>query len=155
MIVGVIINVRSMGNVGSIFRTADGAGINKLYLAGLTPLPFDVFGAPRPQIQKTSLGAEKWVPWEQARSAPPLLKRLKKEGYKIIALERASGSVAYDKIKIKRRDKIAIVVGGEVRGLSHSILKLADHIAEIPMRGKKESLNVSVAFGIAAYALKL
>lgn len=153
MIIGVITNVRSMGNVGSIFRTADGAGLDKLYLAGLTPAPFDIFGAPRPQIQKTSLGAEKWVPWEHVKSVPALLKRLKKEGYKIIALERARGSVPYNEIKIKRRDKIAIVVGHEVRGLSPSILKLADRIAEIPMRGRKESLNVSVAFGIAAYEL--
>lgn len=154
MVIGIIINVRSLANVGSIFRTADGAGVKKLYLVGLTPTPFDIFGEPRTQLQKTALGAEKTVAWEHVPIAgrKALIANLKKDGFRIIALERAQGSVPYTQIKIRKHDKIGIVVGHEVRGLSPSILKQADVVAEIPMRGKKESLNVAVAFGIAAYA---
>ena len=153
MVVGIIVSVRSMANVGSIFRTSDGAGIKKLYLAGTTPAPFDIFGEPRPQFQKTSLGAENMVPWESVRRAAPLLRRLKKDGFRVIAMERAMGSVPYDSLKVRKHDKIAIVVGHEVKGISPALLGIADVIAEIPMRGRKESLNVSVAFGIMAYSL--
>ena len=151
-------NIRSMHNVGSMFRTADAAGIEKLYLTGITPAPVDELGNPRPQLTKISLGAEKMVPWEKHASATQLIKRLKKEGHIIIALEQNENAVAIFKMKDyvflhdrKKKRNIVMVVGNEVRGLSPAVLKLADHIVEIPMRGRKESLNVAVAFGIAAY----
>mgnify|MGYP001576397933 CR=1 FL=1 len=160
-IVAIIHNVRSLHNVGSIFRTADAAGVSKIYLCGITPAPFDCFGKARPQVAKVALGAEKTIPWEAVRSpraVSKLLEKLKKEGYKILAVEQSKNSVPYHKLKIKsagRRTKlkIAIVMGNEVRGLPKGILDKADKILEIPMKGRKESLNVSVAFGIALFGL--
>ncbi|MCL4437467.1 TrmH family RNA methyltransferase [Patescibacteria group bacterium] len=150
-------NIRSLFNVGSIFRTADGAGISKVYLAGYTPAPVDVFGKYRPQIAKVSLGAEKSVRWEKAAKsltgAVGLIKKIKKEGYQILAVEQAERSVDIFKFKPARRGKLCLIMGNEVSGLPPKILKSADKILEIPMAGKKESLNVSVAFGIAAYLL--
>lgn len=167
-VVAVLCNVRSLHNVGSIFRTADGAGVSKLYLCGVTPEPVDRFGNWRPRLAKVSLGAERTVPWERAPSALRLLRRFKKEGCKILAVEQAKNSVVYYKSRAARRGgKLALVVGSEVGGLPRSVLALADEILEIPMRGAtvrharhprragggKESLNVSVAFGIAAFSI--
>ncbi len=147
-------NIRSLHNVGSIFRTADGAGISKLYLCGITPTPLDRFGKMRPELAKVALGAERNVPWEYSVSTARLVKKLRGEGYRVYALEQAENSIAYDSPKVSRgAQKIALILGDEVRGIPSSILKVSDAILEIPMRGKKESLNVSVAFGIAAYAL--
>lgn len=152
-------NIRSIQNVGSIFRTADAAGVEKIYLAGITPEPVDRFGRPRQQFVKVSLGAEKSVKWDasarSARATLKLLERLKKEGYKILAVEQNKKSIPYYKIKPfdKAQDNIVLVLGNEVNGLSRTILKKANKILEIPMRGKKESLNVAVAFGIVVYRL--
>jgi len=152
-------NIRSLHNVGSIFRTADAAGVEKIYLCGITPGPVDVFGKPRPQLTKVSLGAEKYVPWDasarSARATIKLLEKLKKEKYKIFAIEQSKKSIPYFKIQsyeVQLR-KIGLVVGNEIKGLPPSILKKADKILEIPMRGKKESLNVAVAFGIIVFFL--
>ncbi len=150
--VAVLHNIRSLHNVGSIFRTADGAGMRKIYLCGITSAPVDSFDKPVPQLVKTSLGAEKYVEWEKFSSAAKLIGKLKKEGYEIIAVEQDKKSVPLDKFKARKK-KICLIVGNEVSGLPKPILKLADRILEIPMFGKKESLNVSVAFGIAAYHL--
>jgi len=151
----VLNNIRSLHNVGSIFRTADGAGIEKIYLCGITPTPVDRFDRPRPQFTKVSLGAERFVPWEHAASATALVKKLKKEGYLIFAIEQAKRSVPHKTVRLGKKglEKLAIVLGNEVAGLSPALLALADKVLEIPMRGKKESLNVSVAFGIIAYHL--
>lgn len=150
----VLHNVRSIHNVGSIFRTADAAGISKIYLCGITPVPTDRFGKVRPQFTKVSLGAEKYVPWEHAASTGAIIVRLKNEGYKIFAVEQAKNSIMYHEACIgEHGSKIALVFGNEVRGLPPSILKRSDKVLEIPMRGKKESLNVSVAFGIVAFAV--
>lgn len=146
-------NIRSLHNVGSIFRTADGAGVEKLYLCGYTPSPVDVFGKYRSEISKVSLGAEKTVAWEKARSAASLVKKLKKEGYKIFAVEQAKNSVPYYKVRAEKK-RITLILGAEVSGLPHSILKLCDKILEIPMYGKKESLNVSIAAGVVMYAMR-
>lgn len=153
-VVALIHNVRSLHNVGSMFRTADAAGVSKIYLCGITPAPFDCFGKARPQIAKVALGAEKTIPWEAVRSPraiSKLLEKLKKEGYKILAVEQSESSIPYNKFKPPR--KVALVVGNEINGLPKSILKSADKILEIPMNGSKESLNVSVAFGIALFGL--
>ncbi|OGE14489.1 hypothetical protein A2111_00175 [Candidatus Daviesbacteria bacterium GWA1_38_6] len=162
----VLYNIRSVFNVGSIFRTTDGAGIEKIYLCGVTPTPLDKFGLVRSDFTKVSLGAEKSVEWEQKHSTVKLLDRLKKEGYLILAVEQDPKSVPYYEIRLPRpsislrarndgreADKICLVMGSEVNGLPKSILDKADKILEIPMKGKKESLNVAIAFGIVAYHL--
>lgn len=142
-------NIRSINNVGSIFRTADALGIEKIHLGGITPEPLDAFGRPRQQFIKVSLGAEKNVVWEKSKSVSRLIDRLKKGGFKIIAVEQAKKSVPYHELKISPSDvKVAFVFGNEVDGISKAVLKKCDQIAEIPMRGKKESLNVAVSVGI-------
>ena len=155
--VAILANIRSLHNVGSIFRTADAVGIEKLYLAGITPAPVDRFGQIRLQFAKVSLGAEKFMAWDAlARSTPAILKlidRLKKDGYKIWAVEQSKKSLPYYRATTPRGSGVALVVGNEVRGLSPAILKKCDKILEIPMRGEKESLNVAVAFGIVAFHL--
>ncbi|MFA4831432.1 MAG: TrmH family RNA methyltransferase [Patescibacteria group bacterium] len=155
--IAVLYNIRSLHNVGSIFRTADAVGIKKLYLCGITPAPTDVFGRPRQQLTKVSLGAEKYIAWERVKSATKIIDKLKKEKYKIFAIEQSKNSIPYNKLKYlktkKLKAKIALIVGNEIKGLPKSILKKADKILEIPMYGRKESLNVSVAFGIVAFHL--
>lgn len=148
-------NIRSEYNVGSIFRTADAVGIKKIYLTGITPTPIDKFGRPVKEIAKTALGAEKYIEWEYIKFAPKLIDKLKKEKYKIFAIEQSKNSIPYNKITITRdsKQKVALIVGNEVRGLPKRILNKMDKILEIPMCGKKESLNVSVAFGVVAFEI--
>lgn len=156
-------NIRSLYNVGSIFRTADAAGVEKIYLCGITPEPMDRFGKPRQQFIKVSLGAEKSVPWEGVKSASRLIDKLKKDGYKIFAVEQNKKSIPYYNYKMKpfskaqgkNKNKIVLIFGNEVKGIPPAILKKCYKILEIPMRGKKESLNVSVAFGIVVFNLLL
>ncbi|MDO8492802.1 MAG: RNA methyltransferase [bacterium] len=138
-------NIRSAYNVGSIFRTADGAGVAKIFICGISPTPEDA------KVLKTSLSAEKTVPWEYHAQTWRLLEKLKKDGLQIVALEQAPKSIDYRKFKLKL--PLALIVGNEVHGLNKKILSLADKIIEIPMYGKKESLNVAVAIGIALYKL--
>ena len=135
-------NIRSLYNVGSIFRTADGAGVSKIYLTGYTPEP-----AP-----KTALGAEKYVSWEKVANIQRLTNKLKKSKVQIVALEQSKNAVDYR--KFKPRYPAALILGNEVRGLSPSLLKKCDKIIQIPMRGRKESLNVSVAAGIALFSFQ-
>lgn len=140
--------------MGSIFRTADAVGVKKVYLCGVTPAPLDSFGKLRPQLVKVSLGAEKTMEWERAKSISRLIDRLKKEGFKIFAIEQDKKSIPYHKVRVGPKSKVALILGSETKGLSPSILKKADKIIEIPMAGKKESLNVAVAFGIVAFGIK-
>ncbi|MBI4599760.1 TrmH family RNA methyltransferase [Candidatus Uhrbacteria bacterium] len=152
----VLADIRSSHNVGSIFRTADAAGCTQLYLCGITPCPRDRFGRSNAEISKVALGAEEWIPWEYARSCVRRLTRLKKEGYTILALEQSKHSVPYAKVHISKKQwtKTVLVVGNEVAGLSRTILRKAETIIEIPMHGKKESLNVAVAFGVVIFSLR-
>ncbi|MBI4159671.1 TrmH family RNA methyltransferase [Candidatus Wolfebacteria bacterium] len=150
--VAILYNIRSLYNVGSIFRTADGAGIEKLYLCGITPAPVDRFGNVRKQFSKVALGAHNYVPWEKVKRIETVIDCLKKEGYTIVALEQDKKAIPYCRMKIKRVPT-ALILGNEVRGLPLSVLKRADKILEIPMRGSKESLNVAIAFGIVAFHL--
>lgn len=150
----VLDNIRSMFNTGSIFRTADALGTEKIYLCGYTPSPLDKLGRPRPKFIKTSLNSEKAVPFEKRASTARVLDKLRKEGYKILAVEQADKSTPYYKYKPPANGKYALVMGHEVRGLPPSVLKRADRVLEIPMEGVKESLNVAIAFGIVAYELK-
>jgi tRNA G18 (ribose-2'-O)-methylase SpoU len=138
-------NIRSAYNVGSIFRTADAAGINKIYLTGYTPAATDE------KVKKTALGAEKTIPWEKTGQIAPLIKQLLKEGIEIVALEQSDKSVDYR--KFKPTFPLALIVGNEVKGLSTVILKNVGKTIDIPMHGKKESLNVAVAAGIAVYKI--
>lgn len=147
----IIHDVRSVQNVGAMFRTADAAGVDKIYLTGYTPAPLDRFGRKRGDLAKSALGAEEYVPWEQKKSATLLLTKLKKEAFQIIAIEQDKKSIDYKKVKLKARN--AFIVGPEVTGIPKDVLKKCDIIAEIPMRGKKESLNVSVALGVALFRI--
>lgn len=144
-------NIRSTHNVGSIFRTADALGVTKIYLSGYTPTPLDRFGRPRKDVAKVALGAEKNIPWEYVEDSEKTIKELKKLKCQIIGLEQTKNSTDYKKVKIKY--PVLLVVGNEVGGIDGKILSLCDVIAEIPMRGKKESLNVSVAFGVALFRM--
>ncbi|MEK9158099.1 MAG: RNA methyltransferase [Patescibacteria group bacterium] len=145
-IVAVLHNLRSRENVGSIFRTADGAGVSKLYLCGTTPCP------PHEKISKTALGAEDSVAWEYKKQTWKVIEQLKEEGYEIVALEKTKN--AENIFSFKTSNRVALVVGNEVDGISSSILKRCKKVMAIPMYGRKESLNVSVAFGIATYCLR-
>ena len=144
-------NIRSSHNVGSIFRTADAVGISKIFLVGYTPCPMDKFKRPNKEIAKTALGAEKTVEWEHCDDIFSLLEQLKKDGFQIIAIEQAENSVDYKNVKVK--EKNAFIFGSEVGGLEKEILEKCDIIAEIPMQGEKESLNVSVSAGIALFRI--
>ncbi|MCK5027300.1 MAG: RNA methyltransferase [Candidatus Pacebacteria bacterium] len=144
-------NIRSVHNVGSIFRTCDAAGIDKIYLCGYTPQPVDRFGRPRSDLGKVALGAEKSVKWEYIKNIEDCIKKLKEKGFEIVAIEQAENSVDYKKVKIK--EKTAFVLGNEPNGISKEILDTCDIIAEIPMKGEKESLNVSVSAGIALFRI--
>jgi len=156
----VLHNIRSLHNAGSCFRTADGARVNKIFLTGYTGAPQDMFGRTEKTIAKVALGAEKSIAWERARNISSLITRLKKENIFIIALEQSPSSIDYQKlfvkhgIEIKKSSGIALIVGNEVRGINNQILKKCDAVIEIPMHGKKESLNVAVAAGIAIFELK-
>lgn len=140
-------NIRSAFNVGAIFRTADGAGVSKIILGGYSAYP------PHPKLAKTALGAEKTIFYERVWQVWRAVDELKKQGYKIVALEKCRGAKNIFALK-PIKQPLALVLGNEVRGLSKEILKRCDEIVFIPMAGRKESLNVSVAFGIAIYQLR-
>jgi 23S rRNA (guanosine2251-2'-O)-methyltransferase len=142
-------NIRSLYNVGSIFRTADAFGITKIYLTGYTGTPKNPIH--NHKIAKSALGAQAFMPWEYHKSPLILIKKLKKQKVKIIALENNTKAIGIKKFKPKF--PLALVLGEEVRGVAKPILKLCNDVIEIPMVGKKESLNVSVAFGVAAYCI--
>ncbi len=137
-------NVRSALNVGSIFRTAEGTGINKLYLCGITPTPDN------PKVRKTSLGAEGIIPWERFANGVNLVFNLRKNGYKIWVLENIPESVPLFQIDLpQNHGPIVLAVGNEISGIDPGIIEAADQVISIPMIGKKSSYNVSIAFGIA------
>lgn len=150
-LIAVLDNIRSLHNVGAVFRTADGVNLEKLFLCGITGVPARGVDKPRPELEKTALGAEKYVPWEYRKSALRLIRRLKKNGWQIVALERAEDSVDYTKSLY--RFPTCLIIGNEVNGVSRQILKEADLKIEIPMLGQKESLNVATAFGVAGYEI--
>ena len=150
----VLHDIRSAYNVGAIFRTADGAGVNKIYLSGYTCTPSENkinINKAEKMIAKTALGAEKAVAWEKVDDLLALADKLKKEGIKIISLEETKESI--DLKEFKPDFPAALFLGNEIRGVSDDILKISDTTVSIPMRGKKESLNVSVAAGIAIYEI--
>ncbi len=167
----ILSDLRSVHNVGSIFRTANALGFDKIYLCGTTPTPLDKYGVARKDFLKVSLGAEKTILWEYVADTNPirgrdgsqsepasngtgeLVKKLRAEGYYVIAIEQDEKAVDYKAVNIEGKEKIAFVLGGEVDGLSRDLLDEVSVITEIPMLGTKESLNVAIAFGVSAYRI--
>lgn len=146
-------DIRSVINVGALFRTADAIGIKTIVLSGVTPGPNDRFGRKRADFAKAALGAEDYIHFQEVKNIVSLIKTLKKEGFLICAIEQSKQSIDYKKFKVRKGEKIAIIPGNEVDGVPNNILSLADVILELPMNGKKESLNVTVATGIVLYRL--
>jgi len=148
-------NIRSAYNVGAIFRTADGAGVDHIYCTGYTPTPPDgtevYVTKPQRGIIKTSLGAIDYVEWDRYEKIEDLVTKLKKENFEIVALEQGEESIDYKEFKTDK--SVALVLGNEPVGIDEQTLLLCDTMIDIPMRGDKKSLNVSVAAGIAMYEL--
>jgi 23S rRNA (guanosine2251-2'-O)-methyltransferase len=148
-IIIVLDNIRSVENVGAIFRTADAIGVNKIYLCGITPTPIDRFGRERNDLHKSALGSEKVIPWEYAPATLECVSSLKKEGYTVVSVEQAQNSIDYK--EVTPAQKTVCVFGNEVDGVSKDVLNISDIVAEISMSGIKESLNVSVTCGIILF----
>ncbi len=143
-------NIRSAHNVGSAFRTADGAGVSKIFLSGYTPLPTDRFGRERKEISKTSLGATKTVPYESVTDIVACITELKSQGVQIVAVEQTGEATDY-RAHIQTGDT-AYIFGNETTGIEPEVLALCDEHIVIPMHGTKESLNVSVCVGIILFS---
>jgi 23S rRNA (guanosine2251-2'-O)-methyltransferase len=142
-------NLRSVHNVGSIFRTAEAAGVRQIFLVGTTPTPVDRFGRKRADLAKVALGAETMVSWEYRDTLDEVGDELRQRGVVIVAVEQSEGSVPYT--EFTSEGSVALVFGNEPAGLSQEELTLCDYVVEIPMYGEKESLNVSVAAGIVLF----
>jgi 23S rRNA (guanosine2251-2'-O)-methyltransferase len=146
-VIVVLDNIRSMHNVGSVFRTADAFLLHSIYLCGYTPQP------PHRDINKTALGATETVEWKYFDNAADAIKLLRDMGFKIFAVEQVRNSIALQKFIFKQDDKLAVIFGNEVNGVGEEILKLCDGCIEIPQLGMKHSLNISVAAGIVLWEL--
>jgi tRNA G18 (ribose-2'-O)-methylase SpoU len=144
-LVVVLDQVRSLNNVGSVFRTADAFRLEAVYLCGITATP------PNPEIHKTALGAEETVEWRYYKDTPDAVRELKEDGYVLCAVEQAEGSISLDKLTLERGKKYALILGHEVKGVQQPVIDLCDHCIEIPQYGTKHSLNVSVAGGIVIW----
>lgn len=140
-------SIRSLQNVGALFRTADGAGFEKVYLTGITPTP------PRKEISKTALGAELFVPWEWYENPVEILAKLRADGVRIIALEQSPKSIPYTELPSFSGGS-CLILGNEISGVSPKLMDFADVIIEIPMLGQKQSLNVGTAGGICMYRMR-
>jgi len=144
-------NIRSLENVGSIFRTSDALGVTKIYLCGITGQVPSWENGLHKKIAKTALGAEKTIPFEYCKSVTRLIDKLKKSKISIVALEQDEKAINY--LEFKPSFPLALILGNEVDGISKAVLNKADKIIFLPMSGQKESLNVSVSFGIAGYEI--
>lgn len=144
-IVVVLDNIRSMNNVGAVFRTSDAFLVEKIYLCGITATP------PNNDIHKTALGATESVEWEYAEQTIEVLKNLKSKGYKLFAIEQAENSIMLDQLELLEGEKVAIVFGHEVRGVQQEVVSFCDFALEIPQFGTKHSLNISVCAGITLW----
>lgn len=136
-------NIRSLWNVGSFFRTADAFGVTHVHLTGYTPAP------PRKEITKTAIGADEWIPWSKDEDVLAVIKQRKAEGYRVVALELGEKSIPI--AQSKPENPVCIVVGHEILGVPEEVQKACDEVVHIPMLGRKKSLNVSVAAGIALF----
>ena len=156
-LVAVFDNIRSLYNVGSMFRTADAFSVKHIYLCGITGTP--EHEPQQSRIAKSALGAEGTIPWTYTKQTVDAVRQLKSDGVTVIALEQTSNSIPIQQFTVHNsqysNDCLALVIGHELFGVSESALALADYIVHIPMMGKKESLNVAVAFGIATAWIRI
>ncbi len=146
-IIVVLDNIRSLNNIGSVFRTSDAFLIEKIYLCGITAKP------PHKEIHKTALGATETVAWEYAKDALELVKKLKSEGVKVASIEQADNSTMLPDFNIKPNTKYAVVFGNEVKGVQQEVVSESDYCIEIPQFGTKHSLNISVSVGVVLWDL--
>ena len=145
----IIENVRSAYNVGAMFRTADGAGVAKIFLVGYTPTPIDRFGRVQSEISKTSLGASETIAWESADTSVAVIAKLQSEGFIAVAIEQSPTAISLKDFVVP--EQVVYIMGSEVTGVTAETLDAVDQVVDIPMLGAKESLNVSVAAGIVMY----
>ena len=146
-LVVVLDHIRSLNNVGSVFRTSDAFRVEAVYLCGITACP------PHAEIHKTALGAEETVAWKYFKDTHEAVENLKKEGYIVCAVEQAEGSVMLDKLQLDKTKKYAIILGNEVKGVQQSVVDSCDICIEIPQYGTKHSLNVAVTAGIVIWEM--
>ena len=146
-IIVVLDNVRSLNNVGSVFRTSDAFNVQSIYLCGITATP------PNKEIHKTALGAENSVEWKYFETTELALQQLKSEGYTIASIEQAENSVLLNKLNIDAIKKLAVVFGNEVEGVAQNIVSSSDMVIEIPQWGTKHSLNISVSVAVVLWEL--
>ena len=146
-LVVVLDNIRSLHNIGSVFRTSDAFRVECIYLCGITATP------PHPEMHKTALGAEFTVDWKYVDNCVEAVDNLKKEGYTVYSVEQAEGSIMLDELSLDRTKKYAVVMGNEVKGVQQEVIDHSDGCIEIPHYGTKHSLNVSVTAGIVIWDL--
>lgn len=144
-IVVVLDNIRSLSNIGSVFRTSDAFNVEKIYLCGITATP------PHREIHKTAIGATNSVEWEHVEDTTELVKRLKQNGYKVCSVEQTEDTVLLQDVSKLEGDKFALVMGNEVDGVDQNVVDLSDHVIEVPQFGTKHSLNVSVCTGVVLW----
>lgn len=144
-LVVVLDNIRSLNNVGSVFRSSDAFKLEKIYLCGVTATP------PNAEIHKTALGAEDSMEWEYVEDTKAVVAKLKQEGYKIFAVEQVQNSIMLDKVELDKTNKYVLILGNEVKGVQQEVVDMCDYAVEIPQFGTKHSLNVSVAAGIVIW----
>ena len=138
-------NIRSLNNVGSVFRTADAFLIEKIYLCGITAIP------PHKDIHKTALGATESVDWEYRKEIISLIKKLQEKGTKVFAIEQTDGAISLENFEVNEDHKYAFVLGNEVKGVSQDAISQCDSVIEIPQEGTKHSLNIAVASGVVLW----
>ncbi len=146
-IIIVLDNIRSLNNIGSVFRTADAFLIEAIYLCGITAQP------PHREIQKTALGATESVSWKHFESTSEAIKVLKDKNFKIAAIEQAENSIMLNEFSLTKKEKMAVIFGNEVKGVEQEAINLSDVVIEIPQHGTKHSLNISVSTGIVIWDL--
>lgn len=149
----VLDNIRSVHNVGAMFRTAEAAGVDEILLCGITPGPLDRFGRPRSDVAKASVGAHEMVSWQQMTDAQTAIEYLQQQNTQIISMEINDTSIDYKTVAPDANRSVAIVMGNENTGVSDEWLQVSDVVAHIPMAGEKESLNVSTTCGIALFRI--
>ena len=148
-IIIVLDNIRSLNNIGSVFRTADAFLIEAVYLCGITATP------PHREIQKTALGATETVTWEHFDNTSDAIKKLKENNYKIASIEQTENSIMLNDFKLSNNEKLAVIFGNEVKGVGQEVINQSDVIIEIPQYGTKHSLNISVSCGVIIWDLFL
>ena len=144
-IIVVLDNIRSLNNIGSVFRTSDAFVIEKIYLCGITAKP------PHKDIHKTALGATESVDWEYVESTIELIKKLKDSKIKVVSIEQADNATMLQDFKVDKSQKYAVVFGNEVKGVQQEVVSLSDYCVEIPQFGTKHSLNISVSCGVVLW----